>query len=89
LEPLKTNLIENGVVQGAVLSVTLFLVAMTDIVKNIKEPTKILGYADDWVVITSSKAPLLAKNRLKKATDKISKWAKGNGMARKNNGILV
>jgi hypothetical protein len=50
--------IENGVVQGAVLSVTSFLVAMTDIVKDIKEPTQIMGYADDWVVITSNKAPV-------------------------------
>jgi hypothetical protein len=39
---------------------------MTDIVKDIKEPTQIMGYADDWVVITSKKAPLLAENRLKK-----------------------
>jgi hypothetical protein len=60
--------IKNGVVhvQGANLSVTLFLVAMTDIVKNIKEPTQILGYADDWVVITSNKAPLLARTGLKR-----------------------
>jgi hypothetical protein len=43
----KPNSIENGVAQGAVLSVTLFLVAMTDIVKDIKEPTQIMGYADD------------------------------------------
>jgi hypothetical protein len=70
--------IENRVVQGAVLSVTLFLVAMTDIVKNIKEPTQIMGYANDWVVITSNNAPLLAENRLKKATDSISKWAEEN-----------
>jgi hypothetical protein len=38
-----------------------------------------MGYADDWVVITSNKAPLLAENRLKKATDSISKWAEANG----------
>jgi hypothetical protein len=71
--------IENGVVQGAVLSLILFLVAMADIVKDIKEPTQIMGYTDDWVVITSNKAPLLAENRLKKTTDSISKWAEENG----------
>jgi hypothetical protein len=65
--------IENGVVQGAVLTVTLFLVAMTDIVKDIKEPTQIMGYANEWVVTTSNKASLLGENRLKKATDSISK----------------
>jgi hypothetical protein len=52
---------------------------MTDIVKDIKEPTQIMGYADDWVVITSNKAPLLTENRLKKPTDSISKWAEENG----------
>jgi hypothetical protein len=62
----KPNSIENGV------SVTLFIVTMSDIVKDIKEPTQIMGYADDWMVITSKKAPLLAENRLKKTTDSIS-----------------
>jgi hypothetical protein len=47
--------IENGVQQGAVLSVTLFLVAMAKICDKIEEPTKFLGYADDWVLYTSQK----------------------------------
>jgi hypothetical protein len=38
--------IENGV-QGAVMSVTLFLVAMANICEKIEKPTKILGYSDD------------------------------------------
>jgi hypothetical protein len=43
--------IENGVVQGAVLSVTLFLVAMVTICKKIEEPIKILGYEmDEWLI---------------------------------------
>jgi hypothetical protein len=28
-----------------------------------EEPTQIMGYADDWVVMTSNKAPLLADGR--------------------------
>jgi hypothetical protein len=39
--------IENGVVQGAVLSVTLFFVAKAEITHGIEEPIKIIGYADD------------------------------------------
>jgi hypothetical protein len=35
--------IKNGIVQGAVLSVTLFFIAMTDICKGMKESTKIIG----------------------------------------------
>jgi hypothetical protein len=47
--------IENGVVQGAVLSVTLFLVAMVEITHEIEEPIKIIGYADDWIIHTTHK----------------------------------
>jgi hypothetical protein len=43
----KEKQIENGVVQGAVLSVTLFLVVMADITHIIEEPIKINGYADN------------------------------------------
>jgi hypothetical protein len=38
--------------EGAVICVTL---AMVDIVKRIKETCTILGYADDWVIVTNSK----------------------------------
>jgi hypothetical protein len=47
--------IENGVVQRAVLSVTLFLVAMAQITDGIEEPIKIIGYADDWKIHTIHK----------------------------------
>jgi hypothetical protein len=42
--------IENGVVRGAVLSVTLFLVAMVEMCRGIEGPTRMLGYADGWVM---------------------------------------
>jgi hypothetical protein len=42
--------IENGVVQGEVLSATLFLVAMAES----KEPNKIICYADDWIIHTNT-----------------------------------
>jgi hypothetical protein len=71
--------IKNGVVQGAVLSVTLFLIAMADIVKEIKETCKILGYADDWVILTTSKAPIRADTRLKEAANSVKRWASDNG----------
>jgi hypothetical protein len=46
---------ENGVVQGVVLSVTLFLVAMAEITHGIEEPIKRIGYADDWIIHTTHK----------------------------------
>jgi hypothetical protein len=47
--------IENEVVQEAVLSVTLFLIAMSEICDGIQEPVKIIEYADDWMIFTSHK----------------------------------
>jgi hypothetical protein len=45
--------IENGVVQEAVLSDTLFLIAMAKITYGIEKPIKIIGYAGDWMVHTN------------------------------------
>jgi hypothetical protein len=58
--------IENEMVQGAVISVTLFLIAMTYICKGMEEPTKIIGYADDCIIHTSHKLP--RKARFKKSS---------------------
>jgi hypothetical protein len=41
--------IENRIVQGAVISVTLFLIALMGFCKGMDEPTKMIGYADDWM----------------------------------------
>jgi Ulp1 family protease len=70
-----TNMnIENGIVQGAVISVTFPLIAMTDICKRTKEPTKMIGY-----VTNHKQLQRVAEARLKKAADKVSKWANENG----------
>jgi hypothetical protein len=68
-----------NVVQGAVLNITLFLIAMADIVKEINETCTILGYADDWVIVTSSKAPIRAETILKEAANSVTRWANDNG----------
>jgi hypothetical protein len=56
--------IENGIVHGAVISVALFLIAMTDICKEMEKPRKMIGYADDWIIYTSHKLPRMAEARL-------------------------
>jgi hypothetical protein len=65
-------IIEINVVQGAVLSATLFLVAMSEIVK-------ILGYAEDWTILTSHKHAITSENRIQKAIHKITKRADNTG----------
>jgi hypothetical protein len=51
-----------------VLSVTLFFVAMAKICDKIEETTKILGYADDWVLYTSRRTTRMAENELQRST---------------------
>jgi hypothetical protein len=66
--------IESGVVQRGVLSVTLFLVT-TAITHGIKEPIKIISYADDWIIHTTHKHERVSVVKLQKAMKKIVKWA--------------
>jgi hypothetical protein len=41
---------ENGIVQGAILSVNLFLIALRSITPCIDPSVKIIGYADEWTI---------------------------------------
>jgi hypothetical protein len=69
-----TMSIEKGVAQGAVLSVNLLLVAMATICKRVEEPTRILGYADNWVIYTSQRTSAqMDQNKIQKAATKIVK----------------
>jgi hypothetical protein len=43
-----------------------------------EEPTKMIGYVDDWMIYTSHKLPRLVEARLKKTADKIIKWTNEN-----------
>jgi hypothetical protein len=52
---------------------------MDDIVKEIKETCTILRYADDWVIVTSCKAPIRAETRIKEAANSVTRWASDNG----------
>jgi hypothetical protein len=61
------------------IGVTLFLIAITDICKGMEDPTKMIGFTDDWIIYTSHKLPRLAEARLKKAVDKVIKWTNKNG----------
>jgi chitinase len=62
-------------VQGAVLSVTLFLVAMSQMHQNVALPTKIIGYADDWVIFTRDHNMQNTQANLQLTAKKIASWA--------------
>jgi hypothetical protein len=42
---------------------------MTDICKGIEEPTKMIAYADDWIIYTIQKLPIVAEAIPKKAAE--------------------
>jgi ribonuclease HI len=73
--------VENGVPQGAVLSVTLFLVALANLDKDIKKPTKTIGYADDWILYTKSSRLRKAETTMQRALDSLGQWSRQTGFS--------
>jgi hypothetical protein len=47
---------------------------MMDISKEMEEPTKIIGYADDWIIYTNHKLPRVAETKHKNTAEKVMKW---------------
>lgn len=70
---------ENGVPQGSVLSVTLFLIGMESIFKHTPKGTQILVYADDIVVLSYGRFPSLVRRNMQLALDQITSWTKSIG----------
>lgn len=73
---------ENGIPQGAVISVTLFLIAMNSIVNKYRKADKnikILIYADDILIIIIGKVKQKLRAKLQKIINKITDWTKNRG----------
>lgn len=73
---------ENGIPQGAVLSVTLFLIAMNSITKTYRKSNKnvqILVYADDILIIVIGEIKHKIRTQLQKKVTRVYKWARNRG----------
>ena len=70
---------ENGVPQGSTISVTLFLVAINDISKQIPKPIIPMLYADDFSIICRSSSLITIKHILQDATSELIKWSNTSG----------
>ncbi|XP_058827652.1 uncharacterized protein LOC131687580 [Topomyia yanbarensis] len=66
---------ENGVPQGSILSVTLFLVAMEPIFKIIPIDVEILLYADDVLLVAKGSSSGQIRRHLRKAVKAVVEWA--------------
>lgn len=75
------KILTNGVPQGSVLSVTLFLIAMNKIFADIRSPVKGSLYADDVVLYTRGKNIKTTSRLLQKAINSLEKWSAKTGFS--------
>ena len=71
--------IQNGVPQGSVISVTLFLVAINDISSKINFPLTHILFADDLSINIQSRNPSRAHRLLQNTINKLDKWSLNHG----------
>lgn len=73
------KVLQNGIPQGSVLSTTLFLVAINDILENIQHPVKASLFADDLLIYVKGKQLKSMESLLQTALGKIEHWAQFSG----------
>lgn len=71
--------VESGVPQGSVLSVTLFILVINSIFKEIKSPAKCMLYADDLVIYLSIKRLEKIQKHMQYTINKLSIWCNQTG----------
>ena len=71
----KNILIRHGVPQEGVISPTLFLVFINDLIKKCPSPVQCAMYADDLVLWNTEEYATTAKTRFQEATNILSSWA--------------
>ena len=69
-------LLRQGVPQGGVLSPTLFILFINDVVKELPKGVQAALYADDLVLWCSEEYATTAAYRMQEALDKLTNWAK-------------
>ncbi|XP_058456412.1 uncharacterized protein LOC131433823 [Malaya genurostris] len=65
----------NGVPQGSVLAVTLFLVEMNSVFSRLPAKIYIFVYADDIVIISAENSSIATRKVTQQAADAILRWA--------------
>lgn len=66
---------ENGTPQGSPLSVTLFQIAINDIINACIKPTITILYADDILLLTRSKSINFLEWKMQETLDSIDSWS--------------
>ena len=71
--------LENGVPQGSVLSVTLFAVAINNIVQCVHTPVSCSLYVDDFAIYVASRSLATAERLLQNTIGRLEAWSKRSG----------
>ncbi|XP_058811092.1 uncharacterized protein LOC131675989 [Topomyia yanbarensis] len=69
----------NGVPQGSVLAVTLFLVSMNTLFDALPKGVFIFLYADDIILVAIGKTKARTRIKLQAAVNAVGRWAEGTG----------
>jgi len=72
--PSKKVLLRHGVPQGGVISPTLFLIFINDLVDVLPKGVKAALYADDLVLWCKEEYPTTARHRMQQAANKLKEW---------------
>ena len=70
----KKILLRHGVPQGGVISPTLFLIFINDLIKQLPDAVKCAMYADDLVLWCKEEHATTAQLRLQEAVNILSNW---------------
>lgn len=70
---------ENGLAQGSVSSVILFLLSIVDLPMNVRGQVQAIGFADDWYFYMRDKSLCHIRNDMQKSINHVSRWAKKSG----------
>ena len=70
---------EMGVLQGSLLSVTLFNIKFDNVVKNINSVTNCALYVDDFLICYRARNMNHIERQLQICLDKLHKWTTKNG----------
>jgi len=69
-----------GTPQGSTLSPILFDIYLKDIEKHLHRDTRILLYADDIVIYSTSRSPIVAHNSIQISLDRINFFLRNKGL---------
>ena len=72
----RTASFQQGVLQGGVISPTLFLIFLNDLTKTISPNVKAMPYADDLSILCTEDSLILAQGRLQTTLDRLDLWTK-------------